>query len=75
MAQINDVIDADTAQIVAEDLGHKVRRVSDSDVEDAIVTADDDEGDKTARPPVVTVMGMLTTANLAFGCAPQSQSG
>ena len=57
MAQINDVIDADTAQIVAEDLGHKVRRVSDSDVEDAIVTADDDEGDKTARPPVVTVMG------------------
>ena len=57
MAQINDVIDADTAQIVAEDLGHKVRRVSESDVEDAIVTADDDEGDKTARPPVVTVMG------------------
>ena len=57
MAQINDVIDADTAQIVAEDLGHKVRRVSDSDVEDAIVTADDEEGDKTARPPVVTVMG------------------
>ncbi|MGB0478254.1 MAG: translation initiation factor IF-2, partial [Parvibaculales bacterium] len=57
MAQINDVIDADTAQIVAEDLGHKVRRVSESDIEDAIVTADDDEGDKTARPPVVTVMG------------------
>ena len=57
MAQINDVIDADTAQIVAEDLGHKVRRVSESDVEDAIVTADDDDGDKTPRPPVVTVMG------------------
>ena len=57
MAQINDVIDADTAQIVAEDLGHKVRRVSESDIEDAIVAADDDESDKTARPPVVTVMG------------------
>ena len=57
MAKINDVIDADTAQIVAEDLGHAVKRVSDSDVEDAIVTADDDEADKTARPPVVTVMG------------------
>jgi len=53
------VIDADTAQIVAEDLGHKVRRVSESDVEDAIVTADDDEGDKTARPPVVTVVGQV----------------
>ena len=57
MAQINDVIDADTAQIVAEDLGHKVRRVSESDVEDAIVTADDDDADKSPRPPVVTVMG------------------
>ena len=57
MAQINDVIDADTAQIVAEDLGHKVRRVSESDVEDAIVTADDDDGDKAPRPAVVTVMG------------------
>ena len=57
MAQINDVIDADTAQIVAEDLGHKVRRVSESDIEDAIVTADDDDGEKAPRPPVVTVMG------------------
>ena len=57
MAKINDVIDADTAQIVAEDLGHEVKRVSDSDVEDAIVTADDDDADKTGRPPVVTVMG------------------
>ena len=57
MAKINDVIDADTAQIVAEDLGHSVKRVSESDIEDAIVTADDDEADKTARPPVVTVMG------------------
>ncbi|MGI9438914.1 MAG: translation initiation factor IF-2, partial [Parvibaculales bacterium] len=57
MAQINDVIDADTAQIVAEDLGHKVRRVSESDVEDAIVTADDEDADKAPRPPVVTVMG------------------
>ena len=57
MAQINDVIDADTAQIVAEDLGHKIRRVSESDVEDSIVTADDDDGDKAPRPPVVTVMG------------------
>ena len=57
MAKINDVIDADTAQIVAEDLGHLVKRVSDSDVEDAIVTADDEDDDKSPRPPVITVMG------------------
>ena len=57
MAKINDVIDADTAQIVAEDLGHSVKRVSESDVEDAIVMAEDDEADKTPRSPVVTVMG------------------
>jgi translation initiation factor IF-2 len=57
MAKINDVIDADTAQIVAEDLGHSVKRVSESDVEDAIISADDDDADKSHRPPVVTVMG------------------
>ena len=57
MAKINDVIDADTAQIVAEDLGHSVKRVSESDVEDAIVMAEDDEADKKPRSPVVTVMG------------------
>ncbi|MED5566184.1 MAG: translation initiation factor IF-2 N-terminal domain-containing protein, partial [Pseudomonadota bacterium] len=37
MAKINDVIDADTAQIVAEDLGHGVRRVSESDIEDGLI--------------------------------------
>ena len=57
MAKINDVIDADTAQIVAEDLGHSVKRVSESDVEDAIVSADDEDDEKSQRPPVVTVMG------------------
>ena len=57
MAKINDVIDADTAQLVAEDLGHVVKRVSESDIEDAIVTADDEEVNKTPRPPVITVMG------------------
>ena len=57
MAKINDVIDADTAQIVAEDLGHSVKRVSESDVEDAIVMGEDDDADKSPRSPVVTVMG------------------
>ena len=57
MAKINDVIDADTAQIVAEDLGHSVRRVSESDIEDGLVGEADSEEDMGPRPPVVTVMG------------------
>ncbi|MEC7266518.1 MAG: translation initiation factor IF-2, partial [Pseudomonadota bacterium] len=57
MAQINDVIDADTAQIVAEDLGHSVRRVSESDIEDGLIGEADGDEDMSPRPPVVTVMG------------------
>ncbi|MGC6472707.1 MAG: translation initiation factor IF-2 [Parvibaculales bacterium] len=57
MAKINDTIDADTAELIAEELGHKVNRVTDSDVEDVIDTDDDDESLKQARPAVVTVMG------------------
>ena len=57
MAKINDVIDADTAQIVAEDLGHSVRRVSESDIEDGLIGEADTDEDMSARPPVVTVMG------------------
>ncbi len=57
MAKINDVIDADTAQIVAEDLGHSVRRVSESDIEDGLIGEADKDEDMSARPPVVTVMG------------------
>ena len=57
MAKINDVIDADTAQIVAEDLGHSVRRVSESDIEDGLIGEADGDEDMSPRPPVVTVMG------------------
>ena len=57
MAKINDVIDADTAQIVAEDLGHGVRRVSESDIEDGLIGGADSDEDMGPRPPVVTVMG------------------
>ncbi|MGB1118221.1 MAG: translation initiation factor IF-2 [Parvibaculales bacterium] len=57
MAKINDVIDADTAQIVAEDLGHNVRRVSESDIEDGLIGEADKDEDMAPRPPVVTVMG------------------
>src|SRR6266480_1863190 len=57
MAQINDVIDADNAQLLAEELGHTVKRVAESDVEEGLFDAADDPSSLVPRPPVVTVMG------------------
>jgi translation initiation factor IF-2 len=57
MHKINDVIDADTAQLIAEEMGHSVKRVSEADVEEGLLGADDTEGDLVSRAPVVTVMG------------------
>ncbi len=57
MATINDVIDADTAQLIAEEMGHTVRRVSESDVEEGLFDSADDEALLKPRAPVVTVMG------------------
>src|SRR5438034_4346296 len=57
MAQLNDVIDADTAQLLAEELGHTVKRVAESDVEEGLFDAADDPSSLVPRPPVVTVMG------------------
>ena len=58
MATQNQAIDADTATLIVEEFGHKVVRVSESDVEDVIVQASgDDEGNLRPRPPVVTIMG------------------
>jgi translation initiation factor IF-2 len=57
MAQINDVIDADTAQLLAEELGHTVKRVAESDVEEGLFDVADDPGSLVPRPPVVTIMG------------------
>ena len=57
MAQINDVIDADTAQLLAEELGHTVKRVAESDVEEGLFDAADDPAALVPRPAVVTVMG------------------
>ena len=57
MHKINDVIDADTAQLVAEEMGHTVKRVAESDVEEGLFDTPDVDADLTARPPVVTIMG------------------
>src|SRR5215813_404751 len=57
MAQINDVIDADTAQLLAEELGHTVKRVAESDVEEGLCDVADDPASLIPRPAVVTVMG------------------
>ncbi len=53
----NDVIDADTAELVATEYGHVVKRVAESDVLEGLTGAADVDGTKVARPPVVTVMG------------------
>ncbi|MEL7256785.1 MAG: translation initiation factor IF-2 [Pseudomonadota bacterium] len=53
----NEPIDADTAELIIEEFGHKVVRVSDSDVEDVIDSVDDDDKDLKPRPPVITIMG------------------
>ena len=57
MATINDVIDADTAQLIAEEMGHSVRRVAEADVEEGLFDVADDPTQLEARAPVVTVMG------------------
>jgi len=57
MVTQNQTIDADTAELIIEEFGHKVVRVSDADVEDIIKDVEDDAGDLKPRPPVITIMG------------------
>src|SRR5208282_1758171 len=57
MAKITDTIDADTAQLIAEELGHTVRRVSEADVEEGMFDVPDDPANLLPRAPVVTIMG------------------
>ena len=57
MATQTQTIDADTAELIIEEFGHTVVRVSDSDVEDVIDTVEDSEASLKPRPPVITVMG------------------
>ena len=57
MMKPGDVIDADLAEIIANEFGHSVKRVSESDVELGIFNIEDAGGDLQSRPPVVTIMG------------------
>jgi translation initiation factor IF-2 len=57
MHKITDVIDSDTAQLVAEEFGHVVRRVSEADVEEGFIGAEDQADDLQPRAPIVTIMG------------------
>jgi translation initiation factor IF-2 len=57
MVTQNQSIDADTAELIVEEFGHRVQRVSDADVEDVIDTIEDKPEDMQPRPPVITIMG------------------
>ena len=57
VATVTQSIDADTAQLLVEELGHKAKRVSEADVEIGLRGAVDESDALVSRPPVVTVMG------------------
>ncbi|RMC34335.1 translation initiation factor IF-2 [Paracoccus alkanivorans] len=57
MVSMNQSIDADTAELVIEEFGHKAVRVSDADVEQVIDTIQDKPEDLHPRPPIITIMG------------------
>ncbi|PWC98611.1 translation initiation factor IF-2 [Azospirillum sp. TSO5] len=57
MATINQTIDADTAELLITEFGHRVRRVSESDVEIGLRATEEEGAILVPRPPVVTIMG------------------
>ena len=57
MVTQTETIDADTAELLIEEFGHKVVRVSDSDVEQVIEQAEDKASDLKPRAPIITIMG------------------
>ena len=57
MVRMNDLLDADTAELVVEEFGHTIKRVSEADVEEGFIADDDPEESKLPRAPVIAVMG------------------
>jgi translation initiation factor IF-2 len=57
MATINQLLDQETAVIVIEEMGHTAKPVQDNELELALETANEDDGERVTRAPVVTVMG------------------
>ncbi len=57
MATINQVIDADTAELIVTEFGHKLKRVAESDIEIGLKGSDDADEHLEPRPPIVTIMG------------------
>jgi translation initiation factor IF-2 len=57
MVRVDDVLDADTAELIVEEFGHAVKRVSEADVEEGFISEDDPDDSKIGRSPVVAVMG------------------
>ena len=57
MVTLTDVLEADDAQLIAEEMGHSVKRVAELDVEEGLFDRPDEEGASVPRPPIVTIMG------------------
>lgn len=57
MLKLADVVDADTAQIIAEEFGHTVKRVAESDIEEGFFNVEDNTANMRSRPPIITIMG------------------
>jgi translation initiation factor IF-2 len=57
MAKLSDELDADTAELIATEFGHVVKRVAEGDVEEGLEGDADDPGTQAPRPPIVTIMG------------------